>query len=194
MGILLETPHDKLPMENIVANKRKRKPTSHEVSNKIPFVLGFFMGVWSNVYACGISHHLLLLMSTFSFLISPSVVINNLFCLLAHKLSKHFLQTKLLSSRSSYMEVFLLLYSCIWWVFSRSHCFSKSLEPWYIFSDMKLDQWGIILSYLTNYLILHGLIKQCFLAFMYLRFRPNCLANSYMLFYSSLICIVIFLF
>ncbi len=152
------------------------------------------MGVWSTVYACGISHDLSLLMSTFSFLISQSVVINNLFCLLVHKLSRHFLQTKLLSSRRSYMELFLLLYNCIWWVFSRSHCFSKSLEPWYIFNVMKLDQWAIILSYLTNYLVLHGLIKQCFLVSMYLGFSPNCLANSYMLFYSSFICIANFLF
>ncbi len=164
------------------------------MSNKIPFIPSFFMGVWSKVYACGISHGLSLIMSTFSLLISRSVVINNFFCLLVHKLSRHFLQTKLLSSRSSYMELFLLLYNCIWWVFSRSHCFSKSFEPQYILGTMKLNQRAIILSHLTNYLVLHGLIKQCFLAFMYLGFSPNCLANSYMLFYSSFIYIVIFLF
>ncbi len=41
---------------------------------------------------------------------------------------------------------------------------------------------------LTNYLILRGLIKQCFLVFLYLGFGPNCLANSYVLRTRSPLC------
>ncbi len=58
---------------------------------------------------------------------------------------------------------------------------------WLIVQKNQLNIVSLVNLYLTNYLILCGLIKQHFLAFLYLRFCLNCLVDFYVLHtYSSL--------
>ncbi len=59
---------------------------------------------------------------------------------------------------------------------------------WLIIQKDQLSIVGLVSLYLTNYLILGGLIKQNFLAFLYFRFGPNCLADSYVLRTRSPLC------
>ncbi len=63
-----------------------------------------------------------------------------------------------------------------------------SVPVWLIIQKDQLSIVGLISLYLTNYLILRGLIKQRFLAFLYLGFGPNCLTDSYVLHTRSLLC------
>jgi len=49
-----------------------------------------------------------------------------------------------------------------------------SVPVWLIIQKDQLSIVGLVSLYLTNYLILRGLIKQHFLAFLYLGFGPNC--------------------
>ncbi len=48
-----------------------------------------------------------------------------------------------------------------------------SVPVWLIIQKDQLSIVGLVSLYLTNYLILRGLIKQRFLAFLYLGFGPN---------------------
>ena len=63
-----------------------------------------------------------------------------------------------------------------------------SVPVWLIIQKDQLSIVGLVSLYLTNYLILRGLIKQRFLAFLYLGFGPNCLADSYVLRTRSPLC------
>lgn len=56
-----------------------------------------------------------------------------------------------------------------------------SVPVWLIIQKDKLSILGLVSLCLTNYLILCGLIKQRFLAFLYLVFGPNYLANAFVL-------------
>jgi hypothetical protein len=59
---------------------------------------------------------------------------------------------------------------------------------WLIIRKDQLSIVGLVSFYLTNYLILRGLIKQRFLACIHSGFGPNCLANSHVLRTRSPLC------